>query len=132
MSPARSSFSMSRLYWNPEHAPPTTATRKPEPCRPSRSMVSLTMAAALSVSLSGAGGSDWVWVCGLTVSIWVSMGTVYSDACRSLGIQGAPAVHREDFTSDERFAREEEYGARRILRRSDAPERNAFRERCGV
>src|SRR3989440_6647189 len=132
MSPGRSSFSMSRLYWNPEHPPPTTATRRPEPWRPSRSMVSLTMAAALSVSLTAAGGSDWVWVCGLTVSVWVSMSAVYSDARRRLGIQGTPAIHGEDFTGDERFAGEEKDGARRIFRRSDAPERNAFRERCGV
>src|SRR5438105_3680272 len=66
-----------RLYWNPEHPPPTTATRRPEPCRPSRSMVSLTMAEALSVSLTGAGGSDWVCVGGFRFSVEVSMTAVY-------------------------------------------------------
>src|SRR5436309_5609034 len=101
MSPGRSSFSMSRLYWKPEQPPPTTATRRPEPCRPSRSMVSLTMAAALSVSLTGRGGTDWVCVCG-TVWVWVSMGiTVYADAVERLGIHGTPAVNAEDFARDE-------------------------------
>src|SRR2546426_3964285 len=71
MSPGRASLSRSRLYWNPEHPPPTTATRKPDPARFSRSMVSLTMAAALSVSLMGGGGSDWLVVCGFCV--WVSI-----------------------------------------------------------
>src|SRR5437870_12009926 len=96
MSPARSSFSMSRLYWNPEHPPPTTATRRPEPCRPSRSRVSLTMAEALSVSLTGAGGSDWVWAGRFTFSVEVSMSAVYLDARQTLGIQRTPAVNRQD------------------------------------
>src|SRR3989454_11388787 len=132
MSPARSSFSMSRLYWNPEHPPPTTATRRPEPCRPSRSMVSLTMAQALSVSLTAAGGSDWVCVGGFTFSVEVSMSAVYSDAREKLGIQRTPAVNRQDFAGDERLAGEEEHGARGIFRGSDAPERNALRQRRGI
>src|SRR5437868_6912491 len=66
MSPARCSFSMSRLYWKPEHPPPTTATRRPEPCRFSRWIVSWTMAAALSLRRTNGGGSLVVWVCGAT------------------------------------------------------------------
>src|SRR2546430_8000103 len=104
MSPGRSSFSMSRLYWNPEQPPPTTATRRPEPCRPSRSMVSLTMAAALSVSFTGSGGSDWDWVRGLTLSVWASIATVYSDARRRLGNQATPTIHGQDLGGNERFA----------------------------
>ncbi len=82
MSPARSSFSMSRLYWKPEHPPPTTATRRPEPARFSRSMVSFTMAAALSVSWTAAGASDvvLVWVA-VGVCVWVSMGLSIVGCC---------------------------------------------------
>src|SRR5947209_5272110 len=79
MSPARSSFSMSRLYWKPEHPPPTTATRRPEPARFSRSIVSRTMAAALSVRRTGVCGCEGVeWLC----SVWVSMGSEYSGRFR--------------------------------------------------
>src|SRR5437763_2904862 len=130
MSPGRSSFSMSRLYWKPEHPPPTTATRRPEPCSPSRSMVSLTMAAALSVNRTGVGTSEGFSVCGWTV--WVSMGSVYSDACRRLGIQGPAPVNGEDFARDEWLLRQEQHGPRGIFRGSDAPERNALRERSGI
>src|SRR3954464_11740753 len=76
MSPGRSSFSMSRLYWKPEHPPPTTATRRPDPARFSRSMVSFTMAAALSVRRTGVCGCEEGDSC--LCSVWVSMGCKYS------------------------------------------------------
>src|SRR3954469_21309578 len=82
MSPGRSSFSMSRLYWKPEHPPPTTATRRPEPARFSRSMVSFTMAAALSVRRTGVCWDD-VWGC-VAVWVWVSMVVQYSEKIRTL------------------------------------------------
>src|SRR5437879_619171 len=69
MSPGRSSFSMSRLYWKPEQPPPTTATRRPEPCRFSRSIVSFTIAAALSERRTNGGGSLVVGVCGATFCV---------------------------------------------------------------
>src|SRR6266851_5488400 len=72
-SPARSSLSMSRLYWKPEQPPPTTATRRPEPARFSRSMVSRTMAAARSVRRTGRCGWE-AEDCEVEVSVlWVSM-----------------------------------------------------------
>src|SRR2546423_13646209 len=97
MSPARTSFSISRLYWNPEHPPPTTATRRPEPCRPSRSMVSLTMAEALSVSLTGAGGSDWVCVGGVRVSGEGFIAGGYLGARPKLGVQRKPPAGPHEF-----------------------------------
>src|SRR5258708_33460417 len=124
-SPGRSSFSRSRLYWNPEHPPPTTATRRPEPVKFSRSMVSFTMAAALSVSRTGGSGSLDV-VLGCWVSVWVSIWAVYSDAAVFLGIQRAPAVDGQDVPGDVRLSGEEKDRSGYLLRCSDVAKRNAM------
>src|SRR5919109_3570258 len=131
MSPGRSSFSRSRLYWNPEQPPPTTATRRPEPCRFSRSIVSFTIAAALSVRRTIAGGSLVVVVCGATFCV---LSIVFSSFRKGSGhsqynvlrqgrkpterllrVHRAPSVDREDLSRHERLRRQEEHGSRDLL-----------------
>src|SRR5438270_11400291 len=113
MSPARSSFSMSRLYWKPEQPPPTTATRRPEPARFSRSMVSFTIAAALSDRRTGVGTA---WECVSVWVVWVSMGiSIAFDARVFLGIHRAPAVYGQNLTSDEWLLGEKNHRPRDVL-----------------